>query len=78
MASAEPLEPDPGHAGEGTETLAFSRISSVIFGVSEDGRSYAIVSKTALRPVVATRSHRCLVPARAGLPAPHVTRMEAV
>ena len=44
MASAEPLEPDPGHAGEGTETLALSRISNVIFGATEDGRSYAFVS----------------------------------
>jgi len=30
--TAEPLEPDPGHAGEGTESLAYSRISNVIFG----------------------------------------------
>jgi len=40
MANAEPLEPDPGHAGEGTETpLAFSRISIGNFGLSEGGRS---------------------------------------
>ncbi len=32
MAAAEPLEPDPGHAGEGTESLAYSRISNVNFG----------------------------------------------
>ena len=44
---AEPLEPDPGHAGEGTESLAYSRISIVIFGLSEDGRSYAYFSATA-------------------------------
>jgi len=47
MATAEPLEPDPGHAGEGTETLAYSRISNVTFGVSEDGRSYAFFSAAA-------------------------------
>ena len=44
--NAEPLEPDPGHAGEGTESLAYSRISIVIFGLSEDGRSYAYLSAT--------------------------------
>lgn len=32
MAHAEPLEPDPGHAGEGTESLAYSRISIVMIG----------------------------------------------